>query len=512
MKYIKTNYFKWISESNEEDISKIIPKSKEEIELARRKVEKCILWLNINMGFYAELLSHIFVYGTYGKPTMFTNCKNYIGYNPTFVIHQSNEAVRFVFMHEILHVIAHHNERIGSRNHDLWNEACDLAINPIIKSESRFGKSILFPTENGKFIGLYEERFDGMRAEDIYDIMISEGRKPPVNNPGNDIGNDSVTPVEGSVVQGELEEEYVNPDDEIQDEKEDEKETPEFNKETEEGGISKGGSSKSREEEKTSAERDESGNLLKGDAKKQKLYGTSKILRRKTPNWESVTQSALSRGTLSEKTKKILSGALGEVPLVNWASELTKWFDHCLYSTETIIPNRRLLGSGLITYGTKKSGTSGLKTIVAAIDTSGSISDDQKKTFLNEVAFLAKKHNSDRLIIIYCSDDIDGVQIVKKGQPIDISVMKSTGGNSNGFIPPFKWCSDNNIKPSVFVYLTDTGGLMPDKETFGIRRYMNKVIWFICSLSIYNPPPFGKSIFMPVASIKKDGNHKTEKL
>ena len=85
--------------------------------------------------------------------------------------------------------------------------------------------------------------------------------------------------------------------------------------------------------------------------------------------------------------------------------------------------------------------------------------------------------------------------------------MKSTGGNREGFVPPFKWCYENRIKPSIFIYLTDTGGLMPDKETFGINKFMNKVIWFICSAQVYNTPPFGKCIFMPVGSIKKAGKH-----
>lgn len=611
MKYLEVNYNKWITEAkapntkirrSDEEISK-------EVEEARRKVEKCVMWININMGFYAELLSHLAIYGVYDYARMFTDCKTYIAYDPHFVVTHKDEEIRAVFLHETLHVIAQHNEREGHRDHEVWGKACDLAINPIIKSESRYGKFIYFPTIeiDGKKIEnvLYEERFDGMRAEDIYDVLVEEGEKTGEDLTerereairDGDMGDEEFEPVPGSMVQEPLEEEYVDPDEGKhqdpsgpggpggQEEEEEEsqpkpgsgqpseeegdtpgsggapgkptegqgepaegqggeggegtgvdangkpipgkaspdgkpipatpgkgpKVDPIFNKEVRKGGIPTG----EQEANRVSRANNE-GDLLKGDANAVKSGGKSKVLRRKMPNWASVKQGALARSgsSLSEKTRKLILSSLGDVAVVDWENELRKWYDHCLSGRETVLPNKRLLSSGMITYGTKKTGLSGLKTIVAAVDTSGSISEDQKKTFLNEVAYLAKKHNSDRLVIIYCSDDIDGVQVVKKGQKIDLSVMKSTGGNKEGFIPPFKWCYENHVKPSVFIYLTDTGGLMPDKETYNIRKYMNKVIWFICSPTIYNPPPFGKCIFMPVGSIKeKGGRHgKVEKL
>ena len=639
MKYIETKYFKWINEAKAPNNEMSEEEITQEVALAKRKVEKCIMWININMGFYAELISHLAIFGTYGHARMFTDCKTYIAYCPHFVATHGDEEIRAVFLHETLHVIAQHNEREGTRDHEVWGKACDLAINPIIKSESRYGKYIKFPTvdiDDGK--GgvktienvLYEKRFDGMRAEDIYDTLVEEGEKTgedmsPEDRAAvasGDMGNEDIEPVEGSIVQEQVEEEYVDPDEDIYgnrrpgaggDEEDDAQggdepgdengnggeeqngdiegqgepgegqgepgegqgepgegqgkpgpgqpgqgkpgpgqpgqgkpglgqpgqgkpgpgqpgqgkpgpgqpgegeaaqgepdgkmvsPIPMFHKSVRKGGIPEGEDGKSMR-----VSRDNNiGDQLKGDADEWKKRGKSKVLRRKTPNWEYIKQKALatSGGTLSEKTRKLLTTVLGDVAVVNWENELKKWYDHCLSGQETVLPNRRLLGSGFITYATKKTGLSGLKTIVAAVDTSASISEDQKKTFLNEVAYLAKKHNSDKLVIIYCSDDFDGAQVLKKGQKIDLSIMKSTGGNREGFVPPFKWCYENRIKPSVFIYLTDTGGLMPDKETFGINKYMNKVIWFICSTEVHNTPPFGKCIFMPVGSIKKDGKH-----
>ena len=39
-------------------------------------------------------------------------------------------------------------------------------------------------------------------------------------------------------------------------------------------------------------------------------------------------------------------------------------------------------------------------------------------------------------------------------------------------------------------------------HAYGISKYIKKVLWFICSPTMYNPPPFGKILFAPVGSIR----------
>jgi predicted metal-dependent peptidase len=231
--------------------------------------------------------------------------------------------------------------------------------------------------------------------------------------------------------------------------------------------------------------------VYKGDEKKVKT------------DWKKLGEEAFSRasGSLSDKAKRLLAEISKEKPVVDWKKELKKFFDQTLTSFKEVLPKKRYAGSGLLLRGVKKGGETTFKTVVAAVDTSGSISQEQSRTFVTEVMQLCKIFNADVTYIIYCSDDIDGIDIVKKGQKPDFTKWATTGGNNKGFIPPFEWVEKNKIKPSLFVYLTDTGGEMPNPDKYGISKYKNKVIWFLCGSRIYNEPPFGKIIWAPKSKI-----------
>ena len=220
------------------------------------------------------------------------------------------------------------------------------------------------------------------------------------------------------------------------------------------------------------------------------------------PNWDELAGTASTRSKLSDQAKKMIKKLKGTEPLVDWRKELKKFFDQSFKSMEWVLPNKRFLGGGDVLYGRKATGDDTLKTIVAAVDTSGSISKVQIKLFIKEIMGLVKKFDADKTIIIYCSDDIDNVDIIKKGEEPDFTKIASTGGNAKGFIPPFQWVEKNKIKPSAFIYLTDTGGEMPNPNKYGIRKYIKRVFWFVCAPSMYNPPSFGKVIFTPVAGLK----------
>lgn len=164
--------------------SALLEDSTEDKEIrARIKIQKAILWININRGFFGQLLANLNVYGSSDPnyPTMATNGLS-IQYHPDFVLGQSDAAIRFVLCHEILHCVGEHMSRRGNRNPLLWNYATDYAINPILNAEvvaedKGKGKNDKFAwpkNPDGTQMGLFKEKYEGMRAEDIYDDILQD--------------------------------------------------------------------------------------------------------------------------------------------------------------------------------------------------------------------------------------------------------------------------------------------------------------------------------------------------
>ena len=220
-------------------------------------------------------------------------------------------------------------------------------------------------------------------------------------------------------------------------------------------------------------------------------------------DWDSAATRALGRASssVSSKIKRLIDTLSSTKPLVNWKMELKKFFDSAFNKQDWVLPNKRFVSRGQYLYGRKNIGSDTLKTIVAAVDTSSSISEEQSRTFVTEVMHLVKMFDADTTYIIYCSDAIDNVDTIKKGGQPNFGLWATTRGNAKGFIPPFQWLEERNIKPSALIYLTDTGGEMPDPKKYGIPKYVKKVLWFICSPKMYNPPSFGKILFAPVSAI-----------
>jgi predicted metal-dependent peptidase len=139
---------------------------------ARVKVNRNLLWINSKKGFFAQLLAKLNIYGS-SDPKYTTMCTNglNIQYHPDFVLSQSDAAIRFVLCHEILHCVGDHMTRRGNRNPLLWNYAADYAINPILNEEVVPGQFEWPKQPDGSRMGLFEEKYVGMRAEDIYELL-----------------------------------------------------------------------------------------------------------------------------------------------------------------------------------------------------------------------------------------------------------------------------------------------------------------------------------------------------
>lgn len=192
-KFIKYGSFKSFVKSvneNENSDYDVEDLGYDPVEISRR-INKAIIWMNIRKADYADLLANVDIYGSdeIRPETMCTDGRRII-FHPKFVASQTDEAIRLVLAHELLHCIGDHMTRRQERNPLIWNFACDYAINPILDGEEGFE----WPkNEDGSRMGLLEDKYAGMRAEDIYELI--KDLPPPKDE--QDLGNvvDEGTPL-----------------------------------------------------------------------------------------------------------------------------------------------------------------------------------------------------------------------------------------------------------------------------------------------------------------------------
>ena len=132
---------------------------------AATRITEAKTQLILFMPFFASVLLRLVVAEDNSSPTMWTDTV-YLGYNSNFVQSLNNKELAGVLCHEVMHVALKHPLRRGSRNHIVWNMACDYAINQIVLD----AKAVL---PKGCLV---DKKYQGMSAEHIYDELMKDAQ------------------------------------------------------------------------------------------------------------------------------------------------------------------------------------------------------------------------------------------------------------------------------------------------------------------------------------------------
>lgn len=96
-------------------------------------------------------------------------------YNSRFIMMLKQKEVEFLVGHEVLHVVYDHMGRRNGREPQMWNVADDYAVNADLKRH-----------KVGEFIRsvpcLYEVKYDGLCAEEIYDDLMKNIQKISIDD------------------------------------------------------------------------------------------------------------------------------------------------------------------------------------------------------------------------------------------------------------------------------------------------------------------------------------------
>jgi hypothetical protein len=154
-----------------------------------RKLTRARTQLLLNQPFFGTVCLRLKLMPG-AVPTMATDgCR--IVYDSAFVEDLKPAELEAVLAHEVMHCALGHHCRRGERDPALWNQAADLAINPILVSNG-------FTLPAG---ALLDPAFDNLSAEEIYARLLQRNQeesstpppepasKPPNAGPGTGQGS-----------------------------------------------------------------------------------------------------------------------------------------------------------------------------------------------------------------------------------------------------------------------------------------------------------------------------------
>jgi predicted metal-dependent peptidase len=333
-------------------------------------------------------------------------------YNKDFIDKLNVDMCKSVLAHEVMHVACLHHLRRGNRDFNLWNKACDYAINGVLKDAG-------FKMPDNV---LYSSAFKDMNAEKIYDILQQQQSK----NKKDKKGQQQQQQQTGS---GQNDSDGNNDDDD--------------------NGNNNGNNNQNKEEN-----RDESndnipdnspaawGKVLDADCKSES--------ERKQQEAETLQKviTAVSVGKKAGFVPGNIERQIDEAlnPKVDWREQL-----RFIVSTLTRndyswrMPSQRYLCQGIYLPKLESPQTGG---IVLAVDTSCSIDEIQLNEFAGEIRAIAELTN-DPVTVIYCDSKIAGIE------ELTDEPLHPKGGGGTDVRPVFKHVNNNMQECKVLIYFTD---------------------------------------------------------
>ena len=331
-------------------------------------------------------------------------------FNPEFVANLSLAQTQFILAHEALHCAMGHTHRRNHRVKKRWDVACDHAVNLMLIEEG------LKPPLHGI---LANQDYMTLSAEEIYPMIPED------------------TPEESF-------DEHLFDDDQDQGSSSDPS-----GQNDERQGKGQGKEGHSEPEDK-----DSSGNQKANKPRELSPADREKLSEQWKNRLAAAAQAARQAGKLSQSMLRWVDGLLA--PNLPWRALLARFFainQRDDYSWRR--PSRRE-GAAIL----PRLSSEGLD-VVAAIDTSGSISDEELREFVSELDALKSQVRA-RVTLVACDN-----KLAENGpweyEPWDAMEVPHDleGGGGTDFRPVFDWVETENLNPNLLVYFTDAEGDFP---------------------------------------------------
>jgi predicted metal-dependent peptidase len=347
-------------------------------------------------------------------PTTATDARCFY-YNPEYIETLSLGQTEFVLAHEALHCALSHFARRQHRIKHRWDVACDYAINPLLIKEG-------FEQPPGT---LWDESFEGMTAEEIYPYIDENNADEPMDQHVYDAEEGGGRGAEPDTA----EHHEPQPDD------------------------GSGGSGRQGEQPNPEAQLDpDQGGapqprpLNEGERESLAVQWQQRLA--------AAAQQAMQAGKLGGEMARLVDHLLQ--PRLPWRMLLAHYVraagrDDFSYTR----PSRRE-GAAIL-----PSLRSAEIDVVVAIDTSGSVSEQELNEFLSEIDAIKGQMRA-RITLLACDAELaeDSPWIFEPWEECRFSATIKGGGGTR-FSPVFDWVSKCDRPPDLLVYFTDAAGEFP---------------------------------------------------
>jgi predicted metal-dependent peptidase len=360
------------------------------------RLVKSRIQLLMQYPFFGQLALYLKLEETRSIPTGATDGKKYY-YNPDFVAQLSEQELNFLTVHEVLHPALGHLWRGEGKDRLIFNHATDYVINGMIKECDQ--NESTFKMIKG---GLYDKKFEGMSAEEVYDLLI---------NDENYVKKAKQQAEQGIRVLVDDHDMWENADGR--------------------NGDKNDGSGSSNGNE------DWQGRLVQA----------------------SQVAEGKGKGSVPSLIRRMLKNLTA--PQKNWKQMLAEFVEQEINDYGFSPPDRRFSWNDLILPDFSEP-EDVVKNLVFAIDTSGSIGEREFQIFISEIVGCINQFGGKvKGHLIYCDAEIhnEGVYDLE-----DVAKSMPVGGGGTDFRPVFKWITDNlNDDCAGLVYLTDSYGTFPQQ-------------------------------------------------
>ena len=333
-------------------------------------------------------------------------------FNPKFIENLNLAQTQFVLAHEAMHCAMGHTHRRSHRIKRRWDVACDHAVNLVLIEEG------MKPPLHGI---LADQNFMTLSAEEIYPLIPEDTPEESFDQHLFDESDAGASPDEN--------ERQDNPD------------------AGEAGGQGKEGQSEAEQKEGSGSQASPKPDPLSQSEREE-------IAEQWKNRLASAAQAARQAGKLSQSMMRWVDELLA--PSLPWRALLA----HFLVSNQRDDyswrrPSRRE-GDALL----PRLSSEGID-VVAAIDTSGSISDDELREFIGELDALKGQVRA-RMTLLACDHQI-AQRAPWEFEPWDTMELPTEleGGGGTDFRPVFEWIERENRRPDMLVYFTDAEGSFP---------------------------------------------------